>query len=49
LRDHNRTESAITIDRNAQALDPLREDMAETAALLVLSKNKLGPAARLWR
>jgi hypothetical protein len=23
--------------------------LAETAALLVLSKNKLGPAARLWR
>ena len=23
--------------------------LAETAALLVLSKNELGPAARLWR
>ena len=42
-QDHRRVKE---LERELHRKD---KALAETAALLVLSKNKLGPAARLWR
>ena len=44
---HNRTSDPALAETSIDELN--RQALAENAALLVLSKNKLGPAARLWR